>query len=82
MTEQMTPAVASNLAAVGEPHAAGGALVVEEDAVGVGAEANVAALVADQALERGERLARAAFDDRRAGGFEREGDRPCAIWPE
>ena len=35
---------------------------------------NVAALIADQALERSKHILRAAFDDRRAGDFQREGD--------
>ena len=63
-----------DLLAAREPHAARGALIVEQDARDVGAGEKFAALVADQALERIERVLGAAFDDRRAGGFERERD--------
>ena len=63
-----------DLLAAGEPNAARDAICVDQDPLDIGAQKNVAALVADQALERRQRVLGAALDDRRAGGFEREGD--------
>ena len=50
------------------------AFAADEDALDIGIEQDFAALIVDQARERGKRAARAALGDRRAGGFEREGD--------
>ena len=56
-----------------EAHA-GGAAALDDDRGDVGAGADLAALFPDQRLEGGEQVLRAALDDRRAGGLQREGD--------
>ncbi len=58
----------------GHAHAARDGICVDQHALDIGAQKDFAAIVADQALERRERVLGAAFDDRRAGGFERKGD--------
>ena len=63
-----------DLPATGKPNAPRAAVSIEQHAFHIRTNEDIAALIADQPLERRQRILGAALDDGRAGDFDRKGD--------